>query len=219
MKRRLYRHRQEPEWEEQYQMQNKSSSILRVVLAASLSLMIAMATTAANAASLIHSYDFNNSLADTLGAGPDMTNNGGTLGAAGLTFGNNEGPTFAGLLPSSSIYAIEMQVTLDFITGFRKLIDFDNQVPDIGLYNVDGKLTFFGLTASSGNINADVSTNILFSRDAANQITGYVDGVQAWSVADVASLALVDDVLHFMRDDGATGFREATSGFLDYIRF
>ena len=50
---------------------------------------------AANAASLTHSYDFNNSFSDTLGNGADMVSGGGVRGATGLSFGKNEGPIFS----------------------------------------------------------------------------------------------------------------------------
>ncbi len=186
--------------------------------------MMGVAGTAS--AGLIYSYDFNNLLSDTLGAGPDMTNNGGTLGATGLTFGANQGPTLAaGVLPSSSVYAIEMQVTLDSTNGFAKLIDFDNLTMDSGLYNASSttfNFTFCNtLDCANGLVVFTIgdSTNVLFSRDGANQIAGYLDGIQSFSVSDAAGLALVDTVLNFMRDDSITNGGESTSGFLDYIRF
>jgi len=199
------------------------ASIVSVVV------LTAIAATAANAATLIHSYDFNGSLADTLGSGPDMTNNGATLGPTGLTFGVNQGPTFPVPMDFPLNYSIEMQFTLDTTVNVnRKLIDFDNLTTDSGLYAQNGGLAFFPIANSSGGITAAQPTTILFSASLSFQrIFGYVnDGggwVEKWDPGNIGAfdqfgLSAVDTVLHFLRDDGFGGTTEATSGFLDYIR-
>ena len=177
---------------------------------------------AANAASLTHSYDFNNSFSDTLGNGADMVSGGGVRGATGLSFGKNEGPIFSGTLSSATdAYAIEMQVTLDAIGSYTKLIDFKNLSPDTGFYQIDGNLQLFNASGPDGgnSLLQGVSTNILFARTSFGIFSGYINGVLAISGTDPTGLAVANTQFIFLQDDFATSRNEATSGFLDYIRF
>jgi hypothetical protein len=87
----------------------------------------------------LHDYELNNSLADSLG-GPSLVNNGATLGATGLTFAANQGPSLSSWLGGSATsgnYSIEMYFSLDTTISFRKLIDYSNRVSDFGLYNIN----------------------------------------------------------------------------------
>jgi hypothetical protein len=54
------------------------------------SIGVLAACAAPASAALVADFQLNGTLADSLG-GPDITNNGGTLGATGITFGVNQG--------------------------------------------------------------------------------------------------------------------------------
>src|SRR5437868_2633399 len=86
----------------------------------------------------LHAYELNGSLADTYG-GPALVNNGAALGATGLTFGVDQGPSLSSWLGGSATngnYSIEMFFRLTNASGgYRKLIDFKGLTVDAGLYD------------------------------------------------------------------------------------
>jgi hypothetical protein len=188
-----------------------------VVLAAMVVVSFAAAAVPASALTLINSYDFNGTLSDTLGNGPDMVNNGATLGPTGLTFGDNQGPTLNQATGTS--YGIEMLVTLDQVNiGYQKLIDFSNLASDTGFYIYPGNtLGFYNINGGSVLATANTPLSILLSRAIDGTVTGYLGNVLSFSFVDGGSSA-VATLLHFLVDDFATGQNEAASGFLDYIR-
>lgn len=179
-----------------------------------------MATASAHAVAVAHIYDLNGSLADQLG-GSALTNNGATLGASGLTFGVNQGPSLSSAITSNN-YSIEMVFSLDAISNYRKLIDFKDRAVDTGLYNQNGNLAFYNVAASSSPaFTVGQSEHLVLTRDSGtNTVVGYVNGVQLISFVDTSSLAVfsgANSIIHFLRDDSIQG-TEASSGFLDRIR-
>ena len=177
---------------------------------------------AATEAALIHNYDLNDSLADSLG-GPSLISNGGVLGPTGLTFGPNEGPSLAGGLPDPATYSIVMGVSLDDVSSFRKLLDFKGLTSDTGLYNEIGVLNFYQVAFGAGtSISAGVQVEIMLTRDGAtDEVTGAVNGIQQFSFIDGSGDAIFSEpgaLINFLQDDFFTGQRESTGGFLDYIR-
>ncbi len=177
--------------------------------------------------SALHDYELNNSLADTLG-GPSLVNNGATLGASGLTFAPNQGPSLSNWLGGSATsgnYSIEMYFSLDTTGGFRKLIDYSNRVSDTGLYNIGTALQLYNLPGGpSGAFAGGVMTHLVFTRDgASNQIVGYINGVTTFGISqtdssNIAVFAAANNIISFFQDDSATNFGEASGGFVDFIR-
>jgi len=171
-------------------------------------------------ADLIRDYELNGSLADSASSGIDITNNGGALGATGITFGANQGPTVTGF--DLSVYTIVTSFDLTSVNGFRKLIDFKNGASDDGLYTENGDLDFFDSAfGPNGIIGAGATVQVALTRDASGIVTGYVNGVEQISFDDSSSALAVtssDDVLNFFQDDRATGGREASDGFVDYVQ-
>lgn len=181
--------------------------------------IVSTAGTASAAAVLTHEYSLNGTFADSL-SGPSMVGNGGSLGATGLTFGANQGPNLSSAIDSST-YSIELSVTLDSISGYRKIVDFKNRGSDTGFYNLNGTLAFYNVAFGGVVLTAGAAEHIVITRDDSTDLfSAYVNGLLALSFTDSGNLATfsaTDNIVHFLRDDAVTG-GEATSGFLDYVR-
>ena len=167
-----------------------------------------------SASTLVHSFLFNNSFADSTGAAT-MTANGGSLAATQYVFGANQGLTLTGATNSLSDYSIEMEFSLATVSGFNKILDFQNLTSDRGLY-VNGGLIFFDL-GSGGTITASTQVRVVLTRESAtNTLVGYVNGTQAFSLADPLGRAVFTAPFQFFRDDN--GGTEASAGSVDLIR-
>jgi hypothetical protein len=86
--------------------------------------------TSAQAASITHLYELNNSLADSLG-GESLFSNGGTVSpsVSGYTFDANKGPSLSNSVNSTD-YSILMDFSLSELGGYRKIIDFKNRTSE-----------------------------------------------------------------------------------------
>lgn len=93
-----------------------------------------------------HVYNLNGSYADANG-GPSLTGDGGALGATGYTFGPNQGLSLLNAT-NGSVYHIDLLFQLTDVTGYRKLIDFNDKVNDSGLYILNGNLNFYPTTTA-----------------------------------------------------------------------
>lgn len=167
----------------------------------------------------LHAYDLNGSFADALG-GNAITSGGGTLGPTGYTLdASNQGPSLTG--PGiTDHYSIEMKFSIDTTSGYRKLIDFKNRGSDTGLYNLNSAQNFYNVATGPGGVYAAGSpVHLVVTRDGTTDLfAAFVDGVQQISFTDSGDLAVISsNILHFLRDDAATG-GEQTTGFIDYIR-
>jgi hypothetical protein len=169
-------------------------------------------------ATLLHNYDLNGSLTDSLG-GPSLTAHGGVLGAAGYSFGANQGLSLGGLnLATDGAYEIEMGFSLDDTNGYRKIIDFSGLASDLGLYALSSSLNFYPVVSgSSGVIPSSQMVNLMIARTTTGSVSASVDGVPQFSFIDSTGIAL-SNLLNFFIDDFATGQREASAGYVDYIR-
>lgn len=173
-------------------------------------------------AALVAGFELNGSLANAAGNTVTLTNNGGVLGATGISFAANNGPTVTGLsaLPN---YTIDIGFTLDTVSGYRKLIDFSNRASDSGYYNNNGFLNAFPLGNSPNQVfSAGTPVRLTLSRTSAGLITAYIDGTEIYARTDVnnGSQTAITGLqpLNFFRDDFAFGPGESTSGFVDFIR-
>lgn len=182
---------------------------------------------------LIHSYELNGSLADSLG-GPSLVAEGGTLNSDSYSFGPNQGLTLSGAFSTGTAtngnYSIEIAFRFSDLSGFRKILDFKNLGSDSGLYILNTAFNFFPeVTGASGAFSPNVNARVVFSRDGASgQVLGYVNAVQQLprptdpSFLDTSSLAVFDattsSIIRFFEDDNVTGRSEASAGVVDYIR-
>jgi hypothetical protein len=176
-------------------------------------------------------YYFQGSLESSLGTAPDLfeIESGSTAftadGTTGVTVLRFAGGRGLALSPTthvirSSGYSIEILFRFDLLDGYRKVIDFKNGSADDGLYMLDGCLTFFPKEQDSlTRIGPDSYVQIVLTRDAADRVVGYVDGVRQFGFDDPAGLAKVDgsDSLRFFVDD-ITTTGEWSSGAVSQIR-
>lgn len=176
-------------------------------------------------------YLFQNSLGSSLGAAPDLVEV--DRGSSVFTVDDRTGTTvlrFAGgrglaLAPTkrvlgSSGYTIEILFRFDLVAGYRKIIDFRDGAADAGLYLLDGCLTFFPREQEAlTKIGSDTYVQIVLTRDAADRVVGYVDGVRQFAFHDRGGLAEVggSDGLRFFVDDARTD-GEYSSGAVSQIR-
>ena len=163
-------------------------------------------------------YYFQSSLESSLGTAPDLVEV--ERGSSVFTVDGRTGTTvlrFAGggglaLAPTtrvvgSSEYTIEVLFRLDLLAGYRKIIDFREGAADAGLYLLDGCLTFLPREQDAlTKIGSDSYVQIVLTRDAADRVVGYVDGVRQFAFNDRGGLAKVggSDGLRFFVDDATT---------------
>ena len=192
-------------------MHNMKSFVFAGIAAATL------LTASAASAALIGDFQLNNSLANGVGGGVTLSNNGATLGVSGLTFGANQGPTISGL-GILSVYTLETQFSFDSVSGYRKIADFYNLTSDTGFYVLSQSLNFYATAfINPQNINAGDLITVKLTRDASNDVSGYLNNVQQFTFNDSGNLAVIQNNLNLFRDDFPTGQREASSGFVNYI--
>ncbi|HKE54761.1 MAG TPA: LamG-like jellyroll fold domain-containing protein, partial [Actinomycetota bacterium] len=176
-------------------------------------------------------YLFQGSLESSLGRAPDLAGVGtgsgvftvdASTGTTVLRFAGGRGlsltPT-TGVIPSSA-YTIELLFRLDFVSKYRKIIDFKDGSDDSGLYVLDGCLTFFPREPDAlTSIGADSYVQVVLTRDASDSVVGYVDGVRQFAFADARGLAEVNakKTLRFFVDDRTTT-GEHSSGAVSQVR-
>ena len=189
------------------------------------------------AATLVADYEFSGDLSSSVAGAPNLIavdpgnvgsfNAGGTYnwgGSAspatsqgGFTFDNN-----SGLLPNND-YSVALR--FEFNTGnnaFRRILDFQNRASDNGLYaGTSNDLDLFGgggdgLTSlDSGEFHSVVLTV------GGGVVTGYVDGTQAFSVADngAADINNPQNVLNLFLDNTGGFSSEWSAGTIDFAKF
>mgnify|MGYP002778101699 CR=1 FL=1 len=199
----------------------------RPVVRRAATLLVALAGLAGAAAPLAaqprvaptHAYSLNGSLAESAG-GPALESMGGSVGSTGYAFAPGQGLRLSGL--TGGVYSIEMVFALERVTGYRKVLDFDDRQSDDGFYVQNGWATFYrnGAVSSDAALFAGgTSAHLVLTRDADKRITAYVDGVQALSFVDTYDTGAfgTGGFLHLLVDDRSTGYEQA-AGFLDWAR-
>jgi len=185
-------------------------------------LVLLVAPSAARAVPVVlHDYELNGSLADTLG-GPSLVSDGGTLGPTSYSFGANQGLNVSNAI-NPTTYSIETRFSFSLLTGFRKIIDFKDRTSDNGLYNFNTALDFFPvISGPTGAFAPDTFADVLITRDGAtNTFSGYVNGVLQFTFTDssyLSTFSAAGNIVRFFEDDFATNTAEASPGVVDYIR-
>jgi len=170
----------------------------------------------ANAA-LIKSYDFNGDLSDTLGNGVDLIASGGSVSGSRYNFLANQGLKLNSALQNTSNYGIEMKLQMtDNLSGYNKLIDFQNLTSDYGLYIQSGAVNFYtsGPTAGSVSLGADFTIGFAVG---AGSMSVFLDNALLFNVASSQAIPALN-ILNFFEDDFATGQNESFAGSVDFIR-
>jgi hypothetical protein len=168
----------------------------------------------ASGATLTHNYVLSSSLSDTLG-GPSLVADGGTQSATGYSFGANQGLNLSSALSNSGDYSILMDFSFSDLTGYRKILDFQDRTSDNGLYNLNTALDFYPVAGGSPIFSPNVLARVVLTRDAGtNAVTGYFNGAQQLTFNDSSSLAVfgaTNNIIRFFEDDFATQ-NEASAG-------
>ncbi len=164
-----------------------------------------------------HQYRLNGDLLDDMG-GSALVSHGGTLGAAGYSFGANQGLTMNESL--GGVYTIDMSFHFDTHAGWQKIIDFSNLASDAGMYTNVNQWYFYSDVNAGGSSVDLVDARLTLTRDAASLVTIYVDGTALASFNDAAAnrANFGSNSANFFIDDLTTSQREAASGYVDYIR-
>ncbi|MCW6506631.1 hypothetical protein [Lichenifustis flavocetrariae] len=183
-------------------------------------------STAASAST--YTYDLNSSLSSSTG-GPDLTADGGTLGATGYSFGPNQGLTLSNVGgPAFSSYSIDLSYFFnDNVTargnGYRKIIDFADLTSDSGLYSRFGNIELYpngSGTSTSGSTENGRLADVTLARSSAGIVTVTLDGTGILTYDDSVSKTYLfsnTSTLHFFEDDKATAQGEAAAGFVNAI--
>ena len=186
-------------------------------------LALSLVACAAQAVTPTHLYLMDDA-SDQMG-GPAITGGGGTFGVSaygqvGYQFTANQSLLLTGVVPDS-VYTIDFSYAFTDTSGYRKLVDFKNESSDDGLYNLNAALNFYPVATGTASLAADQLARVTITRDASGLFTGYVNGVQQFSFTDSSTLATfsgASTVARFFQDDTVTGGREASGGFVDYLR-
>jgi hypothetical protein len=176
----------------------------------------------ASGATLAHNYVLSSSLNDTLG-GPSLVADGGTQSATGYSFGANQGLNLSSALSNSDDYSILMDFSFSDLTGYRKILDFQDRASDNGLYNLNTTLDFYPVAAGGPIFSPNVLARVVLTRDAGTKtVTGYVNGAQQLTFNDsttpLAVFSATNNIIRFFEDDNVTGQREASAGLATEIQ-
>ena len=190
-----------------------------------------------SSASLKADYQFQNNLTSSAGSPPPLD----TIGGGSNTFVSDvvrgvstsvlEFPQHNGLSLSSAsaiipgnVYTIAALFSFDSISGYRRIVDFEDGSSDNGLYNYDGKLVFYKSSvvwSAAATMSAGSYSQVVITRDAAKNVIGYVNGAQQFSFADSSDEAVIsaNDRLKFFRDNtSGSNTGEASPGAVSRIR-
>ncbi len=120
-------------------------------------------------------------------------------------------------------YSVAVLFRFANLSGYNRILDFNGGVGDDGLYVLGGALNFFPVVTASGTQFApNTYAQVVLTRTAAGEVTGYVNGTQAITFDDAAEERAVikEDLLRWFRDnDGGGGpTTEASAGAVARIR-
>ncbi|CAN5753559.1 hypothetical protein BH11PLA1_BH11PLA1_08100 [soil metagenome] len=132
-------------------------------------------------------------------------------------FANNAGLTLdTSTLIAPNVYSVEMVLSMDATTGYRRLIDVANRSSDTGAYyDPNNHLDVYNVAAGATTVDAPLYNHVVYTVGAGT-ITAYLNGVQEFSV----NSALMDinnpaNLLTFFLDDG---INEYSSGRIALLR-
>ncbi len=198
---------------------NKFQHTASLVTAVSL-----LTAAAASAATLVGTYEFNNSFAASQ-PGVAATTPVNPLGLNqfqnSIVFGQSESvyrfqgnPAFAdnaGLLLnttgmiSASNYSVEMIFSLDDTSGYRRLVGVADRITDNGFYVLNDHLTVYPTSGSGPNLlAAGAFHHVILTVAPDGTVAGYIDGLTDFSATTtVMDITSPGQVLDFFLDDSS----------------
>lgn len=183
-----------------------------------------VAATSSASAALRADYQFQNTLASSVGASPALTalglgtNSFATESVNGssqavLTFPAENGVQLApttGVIPNGN-YTLVVLFRFAQLTDrpWQRIVDFQDGTSDRGLYSHEGALEVYPYAkGATATIKAEEYVVVVLTRDSAGTVTGYVDGTKQFSYDDSSTQAAVIDAnntLRFFRDNETGG--------------
>lgn len=193
--------------------------------------LVCLGAQTASAATLVADYRFNDTRASSVGSPPALTDidddpaadnvfatetvGGSPRRVLQFPLGNGLQASTGGVIPTSA-YTIVVLFRFDAVSGFRRIIDFQNGFSDTGLYNLNGNLNFFGSTTGTGNpitpsSGGDPYHEVVLTRDSAGEVVGYVDGAEQLRFDDASGAAVIHpgQTLRFFKDDNSISGEES----------
>jgi RHS repeat-associated protein len=186
----------------------------------------ALGNAAPQAGVLTADYRFQNFLNSSVPGAPDVTNLGSGTSKFGIEqvdggqrivyqFPRGNGlqltPTTT-VMPNTS-YTIVMLFRFESVSGWTKLLDYNNGTNDRGLYVRGGSLNFYplGVSGQPNTIAPNIWTEVRLTRAADKTVTAYVNGVQHFQFVDTSDDTLVSNAntLRFFIDDRNGGENSA----------
>ncbi len=175
-----------------------------------------LAWSGVQAVNLVHLFEFDNNLNDSLSS-TVLTDNGGTINSDSYSFGANQGVFLDTALSLADNYSIGIQFSFESVSGWKKIVDFKDRIPDTGQYILSSKIYFFDPTiAGTGIVQADEFINVVFTRSSLDNVyTAYLNGSSTpeYSFVDSSSKAIAFDnsgfaQFAFFMDDVDTGLEK-----------
>ncbi|TFW20874.1 PEP-CTERM sorting domain-containing protein [Massilia arenosa] len=170
-------------------------------------------------AGLVHQYELNGNLNDTLG-GLALTGSG-VLDYQHYNLANDQGLHLQYQI--GPVYSIDMAFQFDELGSYKRIMNFfDPRSSDYGLYAsgnaATGTFRLYPNTHTGGNISLSTPTRLTLTRDAQSIFRMYVNGNLAASIEDAANgYANPGTRLVSFFEDGAKS-SESPKGWVDYIR-
>lgn len=165
------------------------------------------------------SYDFNGGLSDSLGNGNDLVASGGTTSGGRYHFGDDQGLRLTDALSDTSNYGIEFRFRFDDdVSGYGKLIDFQDLASDDGLYVLNNQVNFYPVGTTGGLMNAGTDYTVGVERK--NDIVSvFLDGTLLFDFLDDTGFYAVSggNILNFFQDDTPVS-GESFAGSVDFVR-
>ena len=178
-------------------------------------------------------YRFENTLINSVGPGTELS----AIGAADasgfidevvlgqlqpvLAFDRGSGLV---LTPASAVigseYTIELLFRFDRLSGYVKIVDFNDATQDCGLYSLDGRMDFWPIVSGSrAALQADSYAHVVLTRDLTGTVVTYVNGLRQLSFRDAGDVAVIDtnDTLRLFSDDRVTP-NEDSGGAVSRVR-
>ena len=168
----------------------------------------------ASAATLENQFLLDGTTADTLGNGTATLGSGsGSLDSDSFNFAAGQG-LFVSIGSTLSTWSIVMEVALDNVGSWRRLLDFSDLNSDIGLYSFNGLMQYYNsATGPTTVFSAGQYAQVALTYDGTTT-RGYVDGTeQIVSTATGSGFPVLISSFYALIDNGS----ENTSGDLLYL--
>ena len=123
-----------------------------------------------------------------------------------LVFAPGEGLHLAGIpKPARGTYSIEIQLELNDLSGYRRILSFGPNDQDAGLYLEGGAISLFDHKVTADPVaSTNIWSSVRVTRNGANgQMYVYVDGTRYLGYKDVrGEYRLRGGIVVFLQDDG-----------------